>query len=266
LLAAMLAGAAFAISPAARLKTNYQLARQTQRLTEALVANRSRDIYDMFTPPFAAEHPFARFDSAMSRWSRGRRIVRASHKVVEISGPAGHVSSWFVFEGDRDYNYIYQNWLNTPRGWRLVWLSRILDTTFVYGQTDSQELAKAAEVGLRYVLSKPGLARLRSRFVRPDTVVIIRRDRPGEGDFSLDGLPVFWTTMEEIQQGQHVPRSQFFLSLALVRLMGEMALVTVDVVPTAHDANGEPRRRRGMEVYLERAGSDWRFHDVGKTW
>jgi hypothetical protein len=266
LLFATLAGAASAVSPAARLKTNYELALQTERLTEALVGNRSRDIYRMFTPPFAEEHSFARFDSALTRWSRGRRIVRASHKVVEIKGPAGYVSSWLVFDGASDYNYVYQNWLNTPGGWKLVWLSRILDSTFTYGQTDSLEMVRAAEVAIRYVVSKPGLASLKSGFKRPDTVVIIRRNRPGEGNFRLDTLPVFWTTMPEMLQGGHVPRTQFLLSLALVRLMDDMAMVTVDVIPTARDRDGKPSRRRGLEVYLEQKGNNWRFRDIGKVW
>ena len=116
----LLAGAASAVSPAAKLKSNYELALQAERLTEAVVGNNSRDIYRMFTPGFVAENSFASFDSAFTRWYRGRRIVRASHKVVDIEGPSGHVSSWFVFEGEHDYNYVYQNWLNTPDGWQLA--------------------------------------------------------------------------------------------------------------------------------------------------
>ena len=263
---ATLAGAASAVSPATRLKSNYELALQTERLTEALVSNRSRDIYRTFTPAFAAEHSFARFDSALSHWFHGRRIVRASHKVVEIKGPAGYVSSWFVFEGEHDYNYVYQNWLNTGHGWQLVWLSRIMDSSFTFGQTDTLELVKAAAAGLRYVLSKPGLERFRSGFRRPDTVVLVRYGRAGEGEFRLDSLPVYWTTPEQMKQGGHVPRAQFLLNLALVRLMDDMALVAVDVTPTGRDVLGRKRRARGIEVYLERAGSDWRFSDVGKMW
>jgi hypothetical protein len=266
LLAATLAGAASAVSPATRLKSNYELALHAERLTEALVANQPRDIYRMFTPAFAAEHSFARFDSALVRWFRGRRIVRASHKVVDIKGPAGYVSSWFVFEGDRDYNYVYQNWLNTDHGWQLVWMSRILDTSFSYGQTDSLELVKAAEAGLRYVLSKQGLDRFRFGFERPDTVVMLRFGRPGEGDFHLDSLPVCWTTLEQMKQGSYVPQVQFLLNLALVRLMDDMALVVIDVTPTGRTVSGRAKRRRGIEVYLERHGDNWRFRDVGKMW
>jgi hypothetical protein len=265
LLFAALAGAASAISPATRLKSNYELALQTERLTEAVVTNRPRDIYGMFAPAFAAEHSFASFDSALTRWFRGRRIVRASHKVVDIKGPSGYVSSWFVFAGENDYNYVYQNWLNTGHGWELVWLSRILDTSFTFGQNDSLGLVKAAEAGLRYVLSKPGLALFKSGFVRPDTVVMVRLGRPGEGDYRFD-FPVYWTTPEEIRAGAHLPRTQFLLNLALVRLIGDIALVAVDVTPTTRDFFGRKRHKRGIEVYLKRAGNEWRFSDVGKKW
>jgi hypothetical protein len=263
---ALSSGAASAVSPAARFKSNYELALQTERLTEAIVANRPRDVYRMFTPAFAAEHSFASFDSAFARWYRGRRIVRASHKVVDIKGPSGYVSSWFVFAGERDYNYVYQNWLNTGHGWELVWLGRILDTSFAFGQTDSLDLVRAAEAGLRYVLSKPGLELFKAGFTRPDTVVIVRLGRPGEGEFQFDSLPVYWTTPQEIHAGVRLPRTQFLLNLALVRLIGDMALVAVDVTPTARDFLGRKRHPRGVEVYLQRIGKEWRFSEVGKKW
>jgi len=265
LLTAILATAASAVSPAAKLKSNYELALQTERLTEAVVADRPRDIYRMFTPGFTAENSFAAFDSALTRWYRGRRIVRASHKVVDIKGPSGYVSSWFVFAGEHDYNYVYQNWLNTGHGWELVWLGRILDTTFAYGQSDSLQLMKAAEAGLRYVLSKPGLALFKPGFSRPDTAVIVGLNRPGEGEFQLD-LPVYWTTPAEIHAGTHLPRTQFLLNLALVRLIGDIALVVVDVTPTARDVFGRKRHARGAEIYLHRVGTEWRFLEVGKIW
>jgi hypothetical protein len=265
LLFAALAGAASAVSPAAKLKSNYELALQTERLTEAIVASRPRDVYRMFTPAFSAECSFASFDSAFERWHRGRRIIRASHKVVDIKGPSGYVSSWFVFEGEHDYNYVYQNWINTGHGWQLVWLSRILDTSFAFGQNDSLELVKVAEAGLRYVLSKPGLALFKAGFVRPDTVVIVRLGRPGEGEFQFD-QPVYWTTPAEIHAGVGLPRTQFLLNLALVRLIGDMAVVAVDVTPTTRDFLGRKRHAQGVEVYLERAGDEWRVTDVGKKW
>ncbi|HTW92764.1 MAG TPA: hypothetical protein VMH22_13820 [bacterium] len=261
-----LTGAASGISPAARLKSSYELALNAERLTEAIVDNHPRDIYRMFTPAFAAENSFASFESAFVRWTAGRRIVRASHKVVDVKGPAGYVSSWFVFQGQRDCNYVYQNWLYTDNGWELVWLSRVMDTSFAYGQTDSLELIRVAEAGVRYVLSRPGLDRFRAGFKRPDTVVMVRLGLPGEGEFHLDSLPIFWTTVAEIRQGSHLPGTQFLLSLALVRLMGDMALVTVDLTPTGYAVLGRKHHPRGIEVYLERAGADWRFYGVGKTW
>ena len=261
----LLAGAASAVSPAAKLKSNYELALQTERLTEAVVANRPRDVYRMFTPGFTAEHSFAEFDSAFARWHRGRRIIRASHKVVDIKGPSGYVSSWFVFAGERDYNYVYQNWLNTGHGWELVWLSRILDTSFSFGQSDSLQLMKASEAGVRYVLSKPGLALFKAGFSRPDTVVIVGLNRPGEGGFQLD-LPVYWITPAEMRAGVRHPRTQFLLNLALVRLIDDIALVVVDVTPTGRDVFGRRLHARGVEIYLRRAGNEWQFLEIGKKW
>jgi hypothetical protein len=69
-----------------------------------------------------------------------------------------------------------------------------------------------------------------------------------------------------MRAGVGIPRTQFLLRLALVRLMGDFALVTVDVAPTARDFLGRKRRPRGVEVYLKRDGTEWRFLEVGKKW
>jgi hypothetical protein len=69
-----------------------------------------------------------------------------------------------------------------------------------------------------------------------------------------------------MKQGDHVPQVQFVLNLALVRLMDDMALVVVDLTPTGRNVSGRAKRRRGIEVYLERFGDGWRFRDVGKRW
>jgi hypothetical protein len=266
LLLLLSAGAAFAVSPAERLRSNYELAQKTQRLTEAVVNGDSRDIYRMFCPAFTSSHSFARFDSALARWYGGRRIVRATHKVVEVKGPSGYVSSWFVFEGNTDYDYVYQSWLRTGHGWQLVWLSRILNSGFQFGQTDSGQLVRAAEAGLDYVLSPKGLARFHAGFERPDTLVMVRRNRPGEGDFRLNNTVVHWVTMPEILTGAQLPSARFLLGLALVRIVGDVALVTVDLEPTGVRPDGRPRRKRGIEVFVRLQGGKWVFYEAGKVW
>jgi hypothetical protein len=266
LIAALSAAAASAETPASRLKSNYGLALKTQQLTEALVRHQSRDVYRMFAPAFAREHSFARFDSALNHWYGGRRVLRASHKVVDIKGPSGYVSSWFVFEGRKDYDYVYQNWLNTGQGWQLLWMSRILDQDFAYGQGDSAALVRIAEAGLRYLLSRAGLAQFKAGYRRPHTVVMLAHSRPGEGEYRLDSGVVKWVTREELGTALGLTQARFYLDLGLVRQMGDIALASFDLTPVERDRNGKPRRPRGMEVYVELVKGAWRFRDVGKIW
>ena len=93
----------------------------------------------------------------------------------------------------------------------------------------------------------------------------VQLNRPGEGEFQFD-MPVYWTTPAEIRSGARLPRTQFLLNLALVRLIGYIALVVVDLTPTARDVFGRKRHARGVEIYLRRVGAEWRLLEVGKKW
>ncbi len=243
-----------------------QLERRSQELTEALVGGRAQDAYLMFLDAFRDENRFSRFDSALSAWYAGRKINRARSRVIDIRGLGGHASTWIVFEDEDDYSYVYQKWFQSGNGWQLMWLSRILDRSFYYGTSDTAELDAVSEAALRYLTTEEGLARMSRRISPPDIVVAVQPGRKDSGPGQIQGCPVLWLTREETRHVELAPDVTFFYQFATVRILGELALATVDLRPFDPDRPGPIGRRRAIELFLKQQDGTWQIHSIGKTW
>ena len=269
------AGAALSFCLASQLQDNYELGVRTQLFTEALAAGRSRDIYWMFCPQFRAEHSFQRFDSAFSKWFGGRQVKKASRKIVEVAGAGGYVSTWVVFDGASDYNYLYQNWLRADGTWQLLWVSRILDNSFHYGASDTAEVDGVTIAALRYALSPNGLNQFHARFRRPDTLVLLKGDGanaagpvagPGENVTRLDSTILIWLDPDGIRRYKKLHTIEFVMGVVNVRVLGTMATAGIDVYPSDETDKGRFGKRRGMQLYLEKRAGAWIYQSSGKTW
>jgi len=258
-----LGAASFVFSQPNRFEDSYELALRTQAFTTALVEGDTREMYRMFTPAFRDEIPFARFDSAVTAWVAGRKIAKARRKVVDIKGLSGYVSNWIVFAGEPDYRYIYGSWLKNGEIWELEWLSRILDQSFQYGRKDTANLRLVAEAGLRYLLSKDGLKRLKGRLVRPDTIVMVRRSDADIFLPSLDGTPIVFVAPGDTASCAARPRSQYCLRFGTARIFGNIAEVVIDVLATGP---GPLPARQGLKVFVQRYRNGWQFVSVARAW
>jgi len=250
-------------------KPRFRLTLRVQELTAALVNNRSWEMYQLFVPAFRAAVSYQRFDSAFRSWVGGRRVTRASFRVIDVRGLGGHASTYVRFEDEFDYHYVFQSWLNTGTDWQLVWLSNILDQSFDYGRSDTADLRAVAQTALHYLLSPEGLTRLNKGLVVPETVVVVQHGRTEEAVFALDGHTIVWLTPDVIAANRNLPTGQFHCEFGLVRIFGDLALAAVDIVPREQSRPGPLGRRRGMEIYLSRSktsGHSWQFHSVGKVY
>ncbi len=242
---------------------NYELSLRVQGFTEALVRRDTRAAYRLFNDAFRSEVSFARFDSALRSWYGTGRVVKAQHKVVDIQGPTGAVSTWVVFEGERDSRYLFQSWLLNRNTWELVWVSRILDESFQYGRSDTLELRRVAQAALRHALTPPILARLSGRPRRPDTIVLVRLGQPEETDMSVEGAKMVWLLPEEISDLAILPRVPFYVGFGIVRVFGDIAEAAVDFYPTPY---GRLPRRQSVKVLLRRSADGWRYTHAMRVW
>jgi hypothetical protein len=250
----------------AGFRDQFELGRLTHEFNRRLVTGDTRGLYRLFNESFQAENSYARFDSAVRAWQRGRRFARAGRKIVEIRPPSAAVSAYYVFEGERDYRYLYENWVFDGRSWELAWVSRILDSSFQYGQADSARLGAAAEAALRWLVSDEGLRSFKRPLPRPGVLVLVRKGLPGEGDYDVPGSEVRWVSRDQARDPRRLPPVPYIYSLALVRLMGEVAQVTFDLIPADAASPGLLGRERSIEVFLTHGRNGWRVAGRGRLW
>jgi len=256
-------GVIFATEP----KLQYQLDFKAQNVSSALINGKDRLIYDMFVPEFRRKHGYARFDSAVKAWLDGRRINNVRTKVVDITGLGGHVSTYVYFQGDKDYDYFYQNWLYTDSGWQLVWISYILDQSFDYGTGDTQALGEIVKTGLRFLVSKKGLSWIGAKRVNlPETLVVVEQNRVSDSFWSWGGHFFVGQTKDDFKKSPLPAQVSFYCEVAMVRKFGTIALVSLDLKPWSSAGKMVLPRPRGTEIYLKRSKEGWMLHSLGKRW
>ncbi len=256
-------GLVFAVEP----KLQYQLDFKARDVGSALINGNTREIYNLFVPEFRREHPFAQFDSAVKAWLKERRILSVNNKVVDITGLGGHVSTYIYFQGEDDYNYLYQSWLYTDSGWQLVWISKILNHSFEYGSSDTLALRAIAKLGLRYFVSRDGLQWIRAKRVNlPETLVVVAGGGLGGEPWSDDGHFFTWRKKDEFEKDPQPPRAHFYIEVAVVRLFGPIGMVALDLKPWSSAGKRVLPRPRGTEIYLKKTKDGWLLHSLGKRW
>jgi len=243
-------------------KRYYQLNQRCQEVARLLATGDSRQAYELFVPQFQKEVSFARFDSALVNWYRGRRLTRVKSQLIDVRGLGGHASTWVFFQGEPTYNYVYQNWLYTDDGWRLVWLSNILNQTMQFGHRDSQALAAVAQAALDYVASPAGLSETRSGLVLPDTVVV---SWPGSDvSFRSGHRPVL--TIPLADEPGRMPRVPFFFRFGQIRVLGNLATCAVDLKPTKWKRLSSLRSTHSLQLFFDRKNGAWLLNSSGKKW
>jgi hypothetical protein len=253
----MLAAAAEAL-PQSAPKRFYQLNQRCQEVARLLAQGNSRTLYDLFVPQFRADIPFARFDSSLKAWYRGGQLKRIKAQLIDVRGLGGHASTWAYFRNEPTYRYVYQNWLYTNSGWRLVWLSNILNQTMQFGNRDSQATLAVAQAALEHITAPAHLADVAPGLSLPDTVFV---SWPAAGVlFRSAQRPVRTVTPEG--EATLPPNVPFFFRFGLIRVMDDIATCAVDLRPSG------PKRRsaRSLQLYFDRKGSSWQMNSSGKRW
>uniref|UniRef100_A0A7V3PSN4 Uncharacterized protein n=1 Tax=candidate division WOR-3 bacterium TaxID=2052148 RepID=A0A7V3PSN4_UNCW3 len=256
-----------AVSGATEPKPEHQLNLRSQQVTTALMNNDTRTIYDLFVPAFRREIPFNRFDSAVRAWQNNRTIARIQSRVIDTKGRGGHISTFLFFYGEKEYRYLYQNWLFSDSGWQLVWISNILNQSFQFGTQDTPAMEKAALAALNYVFTNEGLKKVHLHQVPlPDTIFVFQPFFPAESTGFLKQQPVVWLAPEQDRK-LRLPRSiPYYCQVEQIRIFGPIALVTIDFYPVAQPGKRALGRSRSLEIYLKADNAGWVFDSFGKLW
>ena len=240
----------------------YELEHRVRALTSDIILNDSRAVFRAFAPTFQQETDFARFDSAMQNWHAGRRVAIGRGGVIDTRGVSGRASSWVVFAGESDYDYVYQSWVYAADTWRLTWLSNILDRSFDYGNRDLAEVRALRAAALDWLIAGDGLAQVPPGHARPDTVLVI--DPAGQAGW-LPDYPTAICTPEQFQTGVGLPAVPLAFRFALTRSFGPVGVCAIDIQPLTR-RRGRFARHRSIQVFLARTPTGWRYLTTGSVW
>ncbi len=249
-------------------KPEYQLELKVQQFSAALLNGDYRTAYRLFVPVFRREIGFSRFDSAVQEWRQGRRLVRIKSKVIDTKGLGGHASIYAYFDGEDDYEYLYQSWIYSDSGWELVWVSNMLNQSFQYGRSETLAMRAVAEMALEFLLSPEGKGWLKlSKVSLPETIVVVQHNRIEEAPVNIEGHTVVWQSPDVIKGKPIFPFMPLYCEFGMVRVFGSVALVALDFKPWPYyQGRRVLKQRRGMEIYLKKQGEGWQVHSVGKRW
>ncbi|HDQ99488.1 MAG TPA: hypothetical protein ENN51_04295 [candidate division WOR-3 bacterium] len=240
----------------------YELEHRVRELTRDIILNDSRAVFRAFATTFKQETDFARFDSALQAWHAGRRVAIGRGQVIDTRGVSGRASSWVVFAGGADHDYIYQSWVYAADTWRLAWLSNILDRSFDYGNHDLADVRAMRAATLDWLITGGGLAQVPPGHARPDTVLVI--DPAGTADW-LPDYPTAVRTPEQFQARAGLPATPLAFRFVLTRSFGPIGVSAVDIQPLAQ-RRGRMARHRSIQVFLARTEAGWRYLTTGSVW
>ena len=256
--------AAIAI-PESRPRSWYELEHRVDDFTEALVAGRPRALFRMFVPQFQEETGFARFDSALDAWHRGRRVRIGRGKVMGVHGLGAYTATWTVFVDADDYNYVFQSWIYTDHNWQLTWLSGILDPSFNYGDRDRAAVRAVRAAMLDWLVTGGGVEQIKSGLRVPDTVLVVDPDATPAA-FPLCGRTTVVRTPARMRTSDGIPSVPYAFRFALTRVFGTVAICAVDLKPVDRSLPGAIRRLHGIQAFLKHDKGAWRYQSTGKIW
>ena len=251
--------------PESRPRSWYELEYRMDNFTEALVAGRPRALFRMFVPQFQKEIDFARFDSALNAWHRGRRVRIGRSKVMGVHGLGAYTATWTVFTDADDYRYVFQSWIYTDHSWQLTWLSGILNPSFNYGHRDRAAVHAVRTAMLDWLVAEKGIEQVKRGLSVPDTILVV--DIEGESTpFRLSDHPTTIRTQAQMRTCDAIPSVPYAFRFALTRVFGTVAICAVDLKPVDRSLPGGIRRLHGIQVFLKFHDGAWQYQSTGKIW
>ncbi len=243
------------------------LLRETKKFNAFLKKGDAKSIYDLFNETFKREIPFEKFALSFNHWIADKKGKRVETRFINITGLFGQVSTW-IWEDKRRYHYLFHNWIKTDSGWRLQWLSKILNEDFDYGRRDTVLGKELLKLAVEKAISLNGFKEKFPHFVIPRNIVFLKKGRPEEGSLSFPKFRVLWLTLEEIRKKHRLLSIPVYFDFGAIRIIDNIATVYLDIIPIQSEKIEKRYRRRirGLQFQFKRENGRWNFISYGAKW
>lgn len=240
------------------------------RIKEFLRALKDKDatrIYALFNNTFQREVNQTRVEEALTDWYNQRKIKRMKLGPINIFGLGGHISTWFTFHNSSEMGFIYQYWVKTDNGWKLLWLSNFLNQSFLYGVSDTIVPKRIIPLMIKTITEEPGLSRVFPKMELGDRIAFLKN--PLGFFYRVNSLKtrVFWISKEDVLKHARPLKINAVFNIALIRVIENIAIVSLDIIPikSAVPPSGLTRTR-GIQLFFKQTATDWEFAGYGVKW
>jgi hypothetical protein len=243
------------------------LLKQVNRLNGFLKKGSGKGIYTLFNVAFQKEIPEERFILAFTNWLNGKKTKRIETKFIYPTGIIASVSTWLWQDKD-NYQYLYSNWIKTDSGWKLLWLSPVLNQDFDYARGEVEERKEILSLAIEKVLSEDNLVRNFRQNQVPRALIILKKGRPEEDIIPRkSSIPILWLTKAEIEKKSQYLSFPFYLDFAAIRIIENLATIYLDLIPIPNGDNPKRSRLRGLQFQFQKNREGvWEFISYGAKW
>ncbi|MCX7785959.1 MAG: hypothetical protein N2201_07070 [candidate division WOR-3 bacterium] len=249
-----------------RVQTQEQslLHKEVRKLLKGLKDNKDSLVYSLFDSAFIKANNLDSFISVLHQWRNGRKIKKIKIQKLTILGRGGHITSWVTFD-NREKVFLYQSWIKTKTGWKILWLSKLLPQSFAYAENDSNEIKKIKLLALEQLITRQGIRRVIGENPIPETLIIALAQNSKKLHLRLQGYTIREWTHNEIRKNYFKTGALFFLEFATIRILNDIATCYVDIKPLYLRI---PRlsRNRGLQLYFIKENNSWQFDSYGSRW
>jgi len=254
------------------------------KFVNALAHKDGAGIYRMFNSTFQKEIGLEQFEGAIERWYGSNSYRSVKFGTVNIMGLSGHITSWISFKDTPESKFVYQYWIKSDGGWKLMWLSGILNyKDFSYGDWDTVAQHAVMQGMFEQAVTDSGLKALFQEFELTKNMVILSRPNCNFCKINLPKHKVLWLTEEEIKSKHHQYGINAYFDFGMIRVMDDIAIGALDIVtiPHANQASARiesPRRkvdfiggskttrRRSISMFFKKVAGKWIFAGYGSKW
>ncbi len=248
----------------AHAQDEYLLMEAGRKLIKGLKENNDSLVYALFNATFIKENNYDSFVSVLTQWRGGRKIKKIKIQKLSVLGRGGHITSWVTFD-NREQKFLYQSWIKSKTGWKILWLSKLLPQTFAYGIDDGEEIKQIKLLALKELIPRQGIKRIIVEHPIPETIIIATAKGTPKLYPRLPNYVIREWTPEEIKRYYFKTGALFFLEFATIRILDDIATCYVDIKPLYRQI---PRltRNRGLQLYFIKENNTWYFDSYGSKW
>jgi hypothetical protein len=240
-------------------KESLLLLQEENEFANALQKNDVNLIYNMFNSTFIRETDIQTFTSILENWLNGRSVKKLKVQNQLIYGRGGHITSWVSFNnGEKEF--LYQQWINTTNGWRLLWLTKLLPSEFSYGVSDKKEIKNLQQQVLNQLIVEEGISLLIGDASIPETVIIVLDRNEKKSNLKLPDRTVREVPRDEIKKNM---LALFYIKFATIRILEDIATSYVNIICPLYENGSVYNRTRGIQLFFIKENGKWKFDSYG---